>query len=99
METGAKDKRPVRVTIANQTFTLITSGDDREVLDLANRVDELIAGIAKRSSNADTGRLAILACLHLADRLHSVEQEMKSMRDRMEARARHFHGLLDQVVD
>jgi len=99
METGAKDKRPVRVTIANQTFTLITSGDDREVLELANRVDELIAGIAKRSSNADTARLAILACLHLADRLHSVEQEMKSMRDRMEARARHFEGLLDQVID
>ncbi len=99
METGGKDKRPVRVTIANQTFTLITAGDDREVLELANRVDELIAGIAKRSANADTSRLAILACLHLADRLNSVEQEMKTMRDRVEARAKHFQGLLDQVID
>jgi cell division protein ZapA len=99
METGAKDKRQVRVTIANQGFTLITAGDDREVLELANKVDELIAGIAKRSANADTARLAILACLHLADRVQSMENEMKTMRERMESRAKHFQGLLDQVID
>jgi cell division protein ZapA len=99
METGAKERRPVRVTIANQTFTLITSGDDKEVFELANKVDELISGIAARSTNADTARLAILACLHLADRVNSMEQELKSMRDRLESRLKRFEGLLDQALD
>ena len=99
METGTKEKRPVRVTIANQTFTLLTSGDDREVLELANKVDELIEGIARRSSNTDPSRLAILACLHLADRVNSMENELKAIRDRIEERARHFEGLLDQAID
>jgi cell division protein ZapA len=99
METGAKQKRPVRVTIANQSFTLVTSGDDKEVFELANKVDELISGIAARSTNADTARLAILACLHLADRVNSMELELKSMRDRLESRLKHFEGLLDQALD
>ncbi|MCC6368643.1 MAG: cell division protein ZapA [Bryobacterales bacterium] len=99
METGNREKRPIRVTIANQSFTLVTSGDDREVLELANQIDELIAGIAARSSNADTARLAILACLHLADRLRTTEQELKAIRDRVEQRAKHFQGLLDQVME
>ena len=99
METGAKERRPVRVTIANQSFTLITSGEDKEVFELANKVDELISGIAARSTNADTGRLAILACLHLADRVNSMEQELKAMRDRLESRLKRFEGLLDQALD
>ena len=99
METGAKQRRPVRVTIANQSFTLVTSGDDKEVFELANKVDELIAGIAARSTNADASRLAILACLHLADRVNSMEQELKSMRDRLESRLKRFEGLLDQALD
>ncbi len=99
MAAGSKEKRPVRVTIANQSFTLITSGEDSEVLQLANEVDELIAGIARRSTNADTARLAILACLHLADRLHTAEEELKLVRGKVQARARKMEGLLAQVVD
>jgi cell division protein ZapA len=97
-ETG-REKRPVRVTIAGQSFTLVTSGDDREVIELAQRVDDLIAGIAVKSGNVDTSRLAVLACLHLADQLQSLEQEFQALRNRMEEKARRVSGLLDQIVD
>jgi cell division protein ZapA (FtsZ GTPase activity inhibitor) len=99
METGSKEKRSVRVTIANQSFSLVTTGDDREVLDLANRVDELISGIAARSSHTDGARLAILACLHLADRNHAIEKELRELRERMQSHARQVADLLDRVND
>ncbi|MBI3679524.1 MAG: cell division protein ZapA [Acidobacteria bacterium] len=99
METGSREKKPVRVTIANQSITLVTSGDDREVIELAHKVDELISSIAARSTNADTARLAILACLHLADRLDNIERELQQLRDRVQSKARQFEGLLNQVID
>lgn len=99
MSDPAKEKRPVRVTIAGQSFTLVTSGDDGEVIGLAQRVDDLIASIAIKSGNVDTSRLAVLACLHLADQLQILEQEFKTLRDRMEEKARRVSGLLDQIVD
>lgn len=99
MEPGNKERRQVRVTIANQSFTLLTSGDDKEVIDLAQQVDELISGIAARSTNSDSARIAILACLHLADRLQSAERDIRSIRDRFEARAKRIQGLLDQVIE
>ena len=99
MEQGGKERRPVRVTIANQTFTLVSSGDDREVLDLAHRVDELISEIAARSANVDASRLAILACLHLADQLHQRERALQELRDTVQAKAQRFQGLLDRLIE
>ncbi len=98
-EAGGKEKRPVKVHIANQSFTVVTSGDDREVLELAQRVDDLIATVSARSGNLDTSRLAILACLHLADQLHDAERELRALRDRLNEKVRRLGGLLDQIVD
>lgn len=101
MEAGNKQRRPVRVTICNQSFTLTTTGEDQEVVDLANRVDELISGIAARSSNSDPARLAILACLHLADRNLTVERELKAIEDLrtlFRDRAKQMESLLDQAI-
>lgn len=98
-ESGGKDKRPVKVNIANQSFTVVTSGDDRQVLELAQRVDDLIANIASRSGNLDSSRLAILACLHMADQLQDAERELRTLRDRLNEKVRRLGGLLDQIVD
>lgn len=98
-DSGGKEKRPVKVTIANQSFTLVTSGDDREVIELAQRVDDLISSIAVRSGNVDTARLAILASLHLADQLKDMEREFQALRGRLDEKAKKLGGLLDQIVD
>ena len=82
MDTNASDKsekQPVRVTILSQTFTLLVKGDPREVELLAQSVDELMSSIAAKAPNADTTRVAVLACLHLADRLHSLEQDLAAL--------------------
>lgn len=90
-----EEKKPVRITIYNQTFTLRSADPDR-LLQAANAVDEVMMAIAK-SGNMDTARLAILACLHLQDRIQSLEHDLERLRA-IEQRTKELAGLLDGVV-
>ena len=85
------DKKQVRFNILNQSFTLITSGDPREMIDLANQVDELMNNIARRSPNLDSTRVAVFAALHLADQL-------RSQKSALDSRVRQVTALLDQAL-
>jgi cell division protein ZapA len=62
-------RQPIRVHIFNQTYTLLTDGDEAEVQAIAYEIDELMTSIANRASSGDSTRVAVLACLHLADKL------------------------------
>lgn len=86
------EKQPVRVTILGQQYTLLSSGDAREVMELAQEVDDLMLSIAKRQPNADSTRVAVLACLHLADRLRTLKQ-------RVDRKSEEFATLLGQVLE
>lgn len=92
-------KRPVRVTILSQSYTLLTSADPRDVEQLARSVDELMLSIAARQPNADSTRIAVLACLHLADMLRSLEQDLARLKERVERKSEEFAGLLEQVLE
>jgi cell division protein ZapA (FtsZ GTPase activity inhibitor) len=46
---------------------VLTEGDPRELEALARELDTLLTTIASRSGTGDTTRVALLACLHLAD--------------------------------
>jgi cell division protein ZapA len=85
------DKQEVRVTILNQSFALLTAGDPREVIELAQQVDDLMHGIAARSPNLDSTRVAVLACLHLAEQLRSRAANVDS-------KLKEFSGLLDEAL-
>ncbi|MGE5569954.1 MAG: cell division protein ZapA [Rhodospirillales bacterium] len=93
------DKHTVQVTIFHQTYTLRTSGDEEEVQQLADTVDRLMSAIAARSANADSMRVAVLACLHMADRLRSIENELAQLRQRIEEKSERFRLLLDQALE
>ncbi len=99
MDSGSADKKPVRVTIFNQTFSLRTAGDERETLEIANAVDELMNTIARRSGNLDAGRVAILACLHLADQLRLAEGDLEQLKERIQKKTRDFSLRLDQALN
>ena len=66
------ERQPVRVTIFHQNLTLLAHGDPAELERAAQTVNALMESIAAKSPSADTTRIAVLACLHLADRLHSI---------------------------
>jgi cell division protein ZapA len=89
---------PVRVTIFNQTYSLVSADDSSQVQDLAQRVDELMTSIAARAGNIDSTRTAVLACLHLADQLRTLERELQNLRSSVDTKAEHFTLLLDEAI-
>ena len=89
---------PVRVTIFNQTYSLVAAEDAVQVQELAHRVDDLMSSIAARAGNIDSTRTAVLACLHLADQLRTLERELDSLRSRIDATAQQFTLLLDEAI-
>lgn len=99
MSAGSADKKSVRVFIFNQPYTLTAAGDPAEIEELASSVDQLMNNIAARAGTNDTARAAVLACLHLADRLRSMERELNLLRQRVDDKSREFSLLLDQAIE
>jgi cell division protein ZapA len=97
MDTPDAAKQVVRVTIFNQTYSLSTSGDPQETMALAHEVDELMSNIARRAGNLDSARTAVLACLHLADRLRTAERQLGALRHSVSDKSRDFALLLDKA--
>ena len=96
---SAGERKSVRVTIFNQPYTLVASEEPGEVESLARAVDELMIGIAQRAGNIDSNRVAVLACLHLADRLRSMERELADLKARVDQKTRQFSLLLDRAIE
>jgi cell division protein ZapA len=93
------EKRPVRVTILNQQYTLVADEDPREVEELARTVDELLVSIAAKAPAADSTRVAVLACLHMADQLRALEQDLTSLKERVGRKTEEFAGLLERALE
>lgn len=92
------ERKTVRVTIFNQTFSLAATGEPGEIESLAHTIDELMTSIAQRAGNMDSNRIAVLACLHLADRLRSIEGDLAALKGRVEQKAREFSLMLDKAA-
>lgn len=88
----------MRVSIFNQTFNLVSDGDEADVLALAHLVDELVTEIARRG-NIDAGRAAVLACLHLADENRALQRKLADTRSGIEERTRRLNLLLEKAID
>ena len=71
-------RQSVKVHIFNQAYSLLADDDPREIEELAQQIDHLMVSIAERSSTVDSTRVAVLACLHLADQLRVAERRVKS---------------------
>jgi cell division protein ZapA (FtsZ GTPase activity inhibitor) len=98
MQPGAAEKKPVRITVCGQSFTVLAPGDPADFLQLAGQVDEIMSRIAARSGHADSMRAAILTCLHLADRARALERELDQIRARIAASAGRVAALLDRAA-
>ena len=97
MDAPDTSKQVVRITIFNQTYSVTTSGNPSETEALAHEIDELMSSIARRAGNLDATRTAVLACLHLADRLRAAEQELGALKLSVDHKSRDFALLLDQA--
>lgn len=93
MTSAVMSKQPVRVQIFNQNYSLLVDGDPKDVQEIAQQVDELMYTISSRTPG-DSTRVAILACLHLADKLRAAENQLKSFEDKSE----HFASMLEEAL-
>jgi len=98
MDTAASAKT-VRVTIFHQQYSVSASEDAGEIEALAQEVDDLMTSIAQRAGNIDATRVAVLASLHLADRLRAIERELADLKARVNEKSRQFSLLLDQAIE
>lgn len=91
--------KSVRVTICNQAYTLGTTGDPAELEAAAAAVDERMRDIMTRAGNIDIARVAVLACLHFADEVRSLQCDMDAFKTKVETKSREFSLLLDKVIE
>ncbi|HEY7336927.1 MAG TPA: cell division protein ZapA [Bryobacteraceae bacterium] len=96
---GAAGPKTVRVTIFHQQYSVSASEESSEIEALAREVDELMVSIAQRAGNVDSTRIAVLASLHLADRLRTMERELSALKARVGEKSRQFSVLLDRVIE
>jgi cell division protein ZapA len=98
MESSTSEKQSVRVTILSRPYTLLAAGDPREVEEVARSVDELMLSIAAKAPNADSTRIAVLACLHLADKLRTLEHDLSQLKQRVDRKSEEFAGMLEELI-
>lgn len=91
-------RQTVRVTIFNQTYQLVARENAEALEALARRVDHLMQEIATKTGYADSLRIAVLACLHIADEAQSLQEELESLRRRLGEKSAEFATLLEQVL-
>lgn len=92
-------RKTVRVSILNQPYTLAVNDKPEEVEALARTVDDLMTSIAARSGNLDSTRLAVLACLHMADELGAARKELKALQHTVADKTQRCSVLLDAVLE
>ena len=98
METSGSERQPVRVTILSRPYTLLASGDPREVEEVAASVNDLMLSIAGKAPTADSTRIAVLACMHLADQLRRAEQELAELREKKDTHSGEYAAMLNRLI-
>jgi cell division protein ZapA len=88
----------VRVTIFNQSYSLVATEESGQIEELAQMVDDLMSSISARAHNLDAQRVAVLACLHLADQLRGLQHDLDQLRSNVDAKAKQFTLLLDDAI-
>ena len=56
--------------------------------------------IAAKAPNADSTRIAVLACLHLADKLRTLERDLSQLKERVDRKSRGVRrhaGAIDRI--
>jgi len=93
------EKQPVRVTILSRPYVLRTAGDPRELEEAAASVNDLMLTIAARAPNADSTHIAVLACLHLADKLRVLERDLANLKQHVDRKSVEFAEMLQQLIE
>ena len=68
------------------------------VEQVAASVNDLMLSIAGKAPSADSTRIAVLACLHLADKLRRAERELEELRQRKDTKSGEYAAMLERLI-
>jgi|SRR5579884_1309412 len=91
--------KAVRVTIFNQNYSLVASGEPGHVEELALWVDDLMHRISDEAGTIDNTRTAVLTCLHLADQVYALQREFERLKASYDSKARQFSVRIDEALE
>ncbi len=69
-------KKSYKVTIFGDQYTLVSDEAEQRIIQSASSVDTLMKEIAAASKISDQKKIAVLAALRLASKLHDLESEI-----------------------
>ena len=98
MESPSPENQTVRVTILNRQYSLRAAGDPRDIERMAAQVDDLMLAIASKAPSADSTHIAVLACLHLADKLAALDREMEMLRRGVDSKSEKVRGMIEELI-
>jgi cell division protein ZapA len=98
MESPLPEKQTVRVTILNRQYTLRAAGDPSDIERMAAQLDDLMMALAAKAPSADSTHIAVLACLHLADKLTVLEREMEALRQNVDQKSEKYRGMIEELI-
>ena len=90
----------VTVRIYGQEYTISGERDPETIQEIAAYVDEKMREISKFTASNKAGALATLACVHMADEVFSMREELDGLRqekEQLENDAQHYMKLWDEA--
>ena len=85
------------VSIFGQTYYIQAGGDEDQARQAANLVDKKMNLIASQVRTSDRFRVAVLAALHLADELLTVQNRLVGLEQGVAAKSERLAALLDEI--
>lgn len=73
------EKKKVDVIIDGRTFTVVGTGDETQIRNLAYYVDDKIKSLYSKNKRLSQTMAATLAALNIADELHKSNKELKNL--------------------
>lgn len=96
---AAKEATSIEVEIYGNVFQVRGDYDRKHLLELASVVDRKMREIGSHGSTVDSGKLAILAALNLADELHQCSSQQEDERDQFMDKVSDLTGTLARVLE
>ena len=91
--------KPLQVVIRGRTYQLQTDDDPEYVLQLADDLDQRLQEVEAATKTVDSGRLAVLAALNLADEYCKLEVRLTSRIKELEREQDRLRQMIDDVLE
>ena len=93
-------KKRFNIKVLGQEFSVLSdSGDDHQVEDVVEYVNNKAEEIAKSSKNATTLSIAILVALNIADEFFRFRTEKEAMFNQLENESRNLISYIDERIN